>query len=783
MTVKEIELRLAFVFYGGVSLAIYIHGVTRELLNIVRASKAFHARGEAAQAEPLSATEDSVAVYRRLLEDLSPSVSVRVVIDIISGASAGGMNGIMLASAIAHDLPLDSHRDLWLRNADVTHLSAPSKFISRTVKAMVAPAIDRLLSRWLGAQAKDPETRMKLRRFMQARWFRPPFSGSILATWMLDGYDAMMKVARPGASLLPPGHRLDLFVTVTDFRGRRQRVVLHDPPAVEETEHRRILAFTCRRSLSGKLESDLAAADVPGLVFAARATSSFPGAFVPATIAEIDRLLARRGQTWAGRDDFLRRKLDIGSAQQSADAYFIDGSVVMNKPFSPVLQALGDRPAAREVARRIVYVDPNPGVGESARGAERAPGFFRTILASMAQIPRNEPIADDLKAIADWNARARRLSEIVAAADPEVERLVAGIVRDDPADPPTIAEVGAWRSAANEAAFVGAGYTYLSYRKLKLRALVDRLSGLVAGLAGRAGQPIESAAVASTLIRLFDADPAAGTAGAPGLVHWLRAFDVDFRIRRVRFVIRRLNDLYRAAVDADSEIDPRSIDSLKAELYQVVDRMTKLWAPATHAAAAAEAAARIAAAIAKDAEADPGDLGVLEAALDLVRVDRSLDEIVSVMGLGLLPPRARRALSTAYVGFAFYDLITLPILQWTDLAEINEALVDRISPEDTRGPRPGPVALRGTALMNFGAFFNRAWREHDYLWGRLNAAERCVDMVLSAVGSRAGHLVDPEQVRARLFRAILRAEATHLTADPELVPGLLRDVDARYGAE
>ena len=36
---KQIEVRLAVVLYGGVSLAVYIHGVTREILNLVRASK------------------------------------------------------------------------------------------------------------------------------------------------------------------------------------------------------------------------------------------------------------------------------------------------------------------------------------------------------------------------------------------------------------------------------------------------------------------------------------------------------------------------------------------------------------------------------------------------------------------------------------------------------------------------------------------------------------------------------------------------------------------------
>src|SRR5919197_259288 len=99
----------------------------------------------------------------------------------------------------------------------------------------------------------------------------------------------------------------------------------------------------------------------------------------------------------------------------------------------------------------------------------------------------------------------------------------------------------------------------------------------------------------------------------------------------------------------------------------------------------------------------------------------------------LLPPLARRAVTMSYVGFAFYDLITFPILQWTDMDEINEVLVDRISPADAHGPGTDKVMLKGTALMSFGAFFNRAWREHDYLWGRLNAAARCVDVLISAI--------------------------------------------------
>ena len=39
---REKELRLALVCYGGVSLAVYMHGITKELWRLVRASRAFH---------------------------------------------------------------------------------------------------------------------------------------------------------------------------------------------------------------------------------------------------------------------------------------------------------------------------------------------------------------------------------------------------------------------------------------------------------------------------------------------------------------------------------------------------------------------------------------------------------------------------------------------------------------------------------------------------------------------------------------------------------------------
>src|SRR6478736_2997613 len=87
------ELRLALVLYGGVSLCVYMHGITKELHRLVRASVP-----EAAGA-PEGAAPASEQVWRRLLGRLAEGasgVATRVVVDVVAGTSAGGINGVYL---------------------------------------------------------------------------------------------------------------------------------------------------------------------------------------------------------------------------------------------------------------------------------------------------------------------------------------------------------------------------------------------------------------------------------------------------------------------------------------------------------------------------------------------------------------------------------------------------------------------------------------------------------------------------------------------------------------
>lgn len=66
----------------------------------------------------------SDGVYAEFFDELASDqgVRTRAVFDVISGTSAGGINGVYLAKALAHNRSQDSLRDLWFQRGDVNQL-------------------------------------------------------------------------------------------------------------------------------------------------------------------------------------------------------------------------------------------------------------------------------------------------------------------------------------------------------------------------------------------------------------------------------------------------------------------------------------------------------------------------------------------------------------------------------------------------------------------------------------------------------------------------------------
>src|SRR6266516_2351984 len=597
---REKELRIALVCFGGISLAVYMHGISKEILKLVRASSALHAiadRSRRAKASFFDGVDrndpeyDTEGTYFELLREIGRTIEMRVVVDIITGASAGGINGTMLARALSHDLPMDALRDLWLENADVAVLLAPDARSGAWSNWFIKPFL------WAVARTRsfrpitDIEVRQKLSLFVRSRWFKPPLDGRVMAGLMYDAVTSMGAAKSPHASLLPSGQSLDLFVTLTDYYGYQQLVQIHDPPLIYERDHHHVLHFTYRRHSNGEVESDFDLDKAPGLAFAARATSSFPGAFPPARIVEMNEVVLQRNGSWPRRAEFIAKSFPnhLRAGIDPTTVSFLDGSVLNNRPFQEAISAIHGRPAFREIDRRLVYIDPHPVPAVLPR-QHVVPGFFTMLRGALSDIPSSQPVIDELTRVIEFNEQVRRLRSIVDSARPHINQLVGKVVTTTFDRPISSEELRAWREQVNSHVARDAGFAYQAYVRLKLASVRAFGAELIVKLRGVPAQSPLSRVVAEIIdawalrrgIVYERADSEAlefesQTADhLPTWVKYLLAFDVKYRVRRMHFLIKWQNRLYQL-VDQDhfTGLDPLVIDRLKREFYGRLDELRR----------------------------------------------------------------------------------------------------------------------------------------------------------------------------------------------------------------
>ena len=816
---REKELRIALVCFGGVSLAIYMHGISKEILKLLRASSSLHRiadrslRAKASffdQTDPNDPEYDTEADYFELLREIGRKMELRVIVDIIAGASAGGINAIMLARALSHDLPTGRLRDLWLDNADITVLFAPEARPGKWSKWFLMPFIWGAAATGLFDAVRDKEVREKLSLFLRSRWFKPPLYGLGMAELMYDATIAMGEPKTPTASLLPSGQDLDLFVTLTDYHGYRQLVQIHDPPLIYELQHRHLLHFRYHRRPGGEVESDFDFDNAPALAFAARATSSFPGAFPPAQIVEMDELVARRGGRWPRREEFILRNFErhLRVDIDPATAAFIDGAVLNSHPFREAISAIHGRPAYREVDRRLVYIDPDPAsVASGIHGA--APGFFSTLKAALSDLPSTQPVANELAWVIDFNAQVRRSKSIIEGARPHVSELVGDVISASLDRQIAAEEIRSWREEINVRVAREAGFAYEGYARLKLASVCEFVARLIMTIGGahlrsplaRAIEEIVNTWATRRGIVYKKAESAAlkrETTAVPQLPPWAKfflAFDVEYRKRRLHFLIEGQNRLYRLL---DEErfpgLNPAVVDRLKREFYLRLDVLrrreeAKFFSPQIHALVAKLFPSEPSAAEAKDlasyarrfvashVENIDRLVEALDKEIDLNASTRDVDELLASLDPAEWHPDARREIMVNYLGFPFWDVLTFSVMTARDAGELHEILVDRISPQDayTLKGFEGAKSVKGIGFGQFAGFLSRSYRENDYLLGRLHALERLMDIVCDAAG------IDPQRdridvlaLKRRAFQRILDAEERHLTHSKELIAAIRR---------
>ena len=138
--------------------------------------------------------------------------------------------------------------------------------------------------------------------------------------------------------------------------------------------------------------------------------------------------------------------------------------------------------------------------------------------------------------------------------------------------------------------------------------------------------------------------------------------------------------------------------------------------------------------------------------------------------IGRLPEPFRGKLQILWSGFGTFDIHL--ITQWEETqGEVDVVQVLRVSPLDATSiinfESSGQQKLGGDSFSHFGGFFDKRWRQLDFMWGRLDAAEILLKALVP--GGDAGSKT--EDLRNKLIeranREILseeRAVAPHLAA-------------------
>ena len=525
----EREIRFAVVIYGGVSLTIYINGIVQEMLHLVRSTA-----DDAGKLSPVELVYRELATFvgepahllrpgspKRLgdrpgraglvaTENRTSAIRSRFIVDILSGTSAGGINAIFLAKALANNLSIDSLAKLWITQADLNLLLNDKK---------VDP----------GYLLQDPP-----RSLLNAPWM------------YLQLLKALNEMNLPDNAPvpLPLVEDLDLFCTTTDLRGLSVGIPLTDESVVEQ-RYRNFYHFKRRTGDPNKLDHDFTNDMDPFLAFAARCTSSFPVAFEPMQLGDIPSVISRGNfkeylsplppvqETIALLGPGVAKLKGAGKFREICQVYetaegseinfwerpFGDGGYLDNKPFTYAIETMKTRHAGLPVDRKLIYIEPSPedlSAGQKQpKGNLSRPNAVENSLDALVVLPRYETIRQDIESVIQWNADISRLHRVLDYINDTI----------------------AIRKDTIEALESSLGYS--TYHRLRLSGTSDQLGNRLSATVNVAPSSAQGQAIRSI----------AGTwrefafQGPENEQEFLDLFDFDYCGRALRFLRLQLQQL------------------------------------------------------------------------------------------------------------------------------------------------------------------------------------------------------------------------------------------------
>jgi patatin-related protein len=362
------ELRIALGMRGGVSLAVWIGGACREIDALRRAPE---------EGDGFWSRVRAIAGYEA------------VAVDVMAGASAGGLNGAIYAASQVYGFSLESLRTIWLDVGDLGAMVRAPAGNGDGVGAAPCPYPSVLLG--------------------DDYLFKKTFE--TLASLMPEG-----KAPDP-----PPRVDLTLTATLVEPIGGPSREGMSD--AVDD---RFTSTFRFRNRGPGWL-TDFSPAGTPEgrrtaarLALAARATSSFPVAHEAAAI-RASRPSSFAGAKSAAGDGLAVDMAGVFGEATAGDRPFlvVDGGVLDNIPLGRAISAVADAPAAGPTRRVLVYVRPGaPSAEPPSRQGPPDRSSANVVRSAIRARVRPETIAGDLAALDEQNLRvdgARRLRALTFA--------------------------------------------------------------------------------------------------------------------------------------------------------------------------------------------------------------------------------------------------------------------------------------------------------------------------------------------------------------------------------
>ena len=124
------------------------------------------------------------------------------------------------------------------------------------------------------------------------------------------------------------------------------------------------------------------------LTRAARASASFPAAFEPTFFRASEQAQGQPPQA---------AQVAMGTtAAIAASRWMIDGGVLDNEPFAPVLDRIARRPIIRNVDRIVAYIDPEDATAPAGDDdIAKPPGMIETMWAAL-NLPRETNLLNQL---------------------------------------------------------------------------------------------------------------------------------------------------------------------------------------------------------------------------------------------------------------------------------------------------------------------------------------------------------------------------------------------------